>query len=81
MGFHMARTDLRKRVKTMPRKGDEVLKQQARRYARQFLAKKYYLEYRELYKAYMINRGVKPNTTTGEKLVDERELLKENGNA
>ena len=59
----------------------EILKDQARRYARQFLAKKYYLEYRELYKAYMINRGVKPNTTQGEKLIDERELLKENGNA
>ena len=59
----------------------ELLKDQARRYARQFLAKKYYLEYRELYKAYMINRGVKPNITRGERLVDERELMKENGNA
>lgn len=65
----------------MPKTEEEKIREQATRYARQFLAQKYYLEYRELYKAFIINRGVKPNTTAKEMLIDEREVMKENENA
>ena len=42
-------------------------------YASRFLANKYKAEYRELYRAYLINRGipVRKNTT----IVDEREMM------
>ena len=63
----------------MTKDEERKIRLQARIYARQFIAEKYYEEYRELYKAYIINRGVKPNKTAREvPLVDERELMKEN---
>lgn len=66
----------------MTKDEERKIRLQARAYARQFIAEKYYEEYRELYKAYIINRGVKPNKTAKETpLVDERELMKENQNA
>ena len=60
----------------------ELLKQQkfnnvkirmkAAAYAKTFLAKKYYEEYKELYTAYLHNRGYTTRATT--KMVDERQL-------
>ena len=47
-------------------------------YARLFLAKKYYEEYQELYRAYCINRGVKlkpAGRPTKASDVDERVIL------
>lgn len=56
---------------------EALLKRKATAYARRFLVDKYYEEYRELYRAYIINRGVKPHKTAREtQLVDERELMK-----
>lgn len=56
---------------------DEVMKIRARAasYAQSFLANKYYEEYKELYDAYLTNRGVK--TRRGRVMSDERELVKE----
>lgn len=45
------------------------------KYAQDFLVQKYQEEYRELYEAYLENRGVVTKPERG-KLVDERELLK-----
>ena len=60
----------------------ELLKQQkfnnikirtkAAAYAKTFLAKKYYEEYRELYEAYLRNRGYTTRATTV--MVDERTI-------
>ena len=51
----------------------QKLRNKAQRYAVAFLMQKYRTEYKELYKAYLINRGVELHL---EPLVDERELLK-----
>ena len=47
----------------------------AANYAQRFLAKKYYEEYQELYRAYLINRGAKVRGPI--EVVDERLLIKE----
>ncbi len=49
------------------------LRIEAAKYARAFLVTKYKQEYNELYRAYLINRGV----SVRKNLVDERELLDE----
>ena len=56
---------------------DDVMKIRAKAasYAQSFLANKYYEEYKELYDAYLTNRGVK--TRRGRVMSDERELVKE----
>ena len=43
-------------------------------YAKTFLVNKYHDEYRELYRAYLTNRGV---SIRASKVVDERQLLAE----
>lgn len=48
----------------------------ANRYAQDFLVQKYNEEYRELYEAYLLNRGVSPMKRRTDELVDEREILK-----
>ena len=47
----------------------------AANYAQRFLAKKYYEEYQELYRAYLTNRGVTIRRPTN--VIDERLLAKE----
>lgn len=47
----------------------------AANYAQRFLAKKYYEEYQELYRAYLINRGVAVREQGN--VIDERLLVKE----
>jgi hypothetical protein len=47
----------------------------AANYAQRFLAKKYYEEYQELYRAYLTNRGIKVRNNAS--IVDERLLIKE----
>jgi hypothetical protein len=51
------------------------IRAKAASYAQSFLANKYYDEYKELYDAYLVNRGVK--IRRGRVLQDERELVKE----
>jgi hypothetical protein len=53
---------------------NEVIKIRAKAasYAQSFLANKYYEEYKELYDAYLVNRGV--STRRGRVLTDEREV-------
>ena len=53
---------------------NEVMKIRAKAasYAQSFLANKYYEEYKELYDAYLVNRGV--STRRGRVLTDEREV-------
>jgi hypothetical protein len=53
---------------------NEVMKIRAKAasYAQSFLANKYYEEYKELYDAYLVNRGV--STRRGRVLTDEREI-------
>jgi hypothetical protein len=51
------------------------IRAQAASYAKTFLANKYRDEYDELYRAYLINRGV--TTRTSKDMVDERNLVKE----
>ena len=46
------------------------IRAQAASYAQSFLANKYYEEYKELYDAYLINRGV--TTRRGRVMKDER---------
>ena len=52
---------------------NEIMKIRARAasYAQSFLANKYYDEYKELYDAYLVNRGV--STRRGRVITDERE--------
>jgi hypothetical protein len=56
---------------------NEVIKIRAKAasYAQSFLANKYYEEYKELYDAYLINRGV--STRRGRIITDERKLTNE----
>jgi hypothetical protein len=56
---------------------DDTMKIRAKAasYAQSFLANKYYEEYKELYDAYLVNRGV--NIRRGRVILDERELVKE----
>ena len=56
---------------------DDTMKIRARAasYAQSFLANKYYEEYKELYDAYLVNRGV--NIRRSRVVLDERELVKE----
>lgn len=49
----------------------------ANRYAQDFLVQKYNEEYRELYEAYLLNRGFTPIKRIRQELVDEREILKQ----
>ena len=51
------------------------IRAKAASYAQGFLANKYYEEYKELYDAYLTNRGV--TTRRGRVMSDERELVKE----
>jgi hypothetical protein len=51
------------------------IRAKAASYAQSFLANKYYEEYKELYDAYLINRGV--STRRGRVLTDERTTVKE----
>jgi hypothetical protein len=51
------------------------IRAQAASYAKTFLANKYRDEYDELYRAYLVNRGV--TTRTSKNMVDERSLIKE----
>lgn len=44
----------------------------AANYAQRFLAKKYYEEYQELYRAYLVNRGI--NVRNSVTMIDERLL-------
>jgi uncharacterized protein (UPF0305 family) len=54
------------------------IRAQAASYAKTFLANKYRNEYDELYRAYLVNRGV--TTRTSKNMVDERELTTEGEN-
>jgi len=51
------------------------IRAQAASYAKTFLANKYRDEYDQLYRAYLVNRGV--TTRTSRNMVDEREMVKE----
>lgn len=51
------------------------IRAKAASYAQSFLANKYYEEYKELYDAYLINRGV--STRRGRVITDERTTVKE----
>jgi len=51
------------------------IRAKAASYAQSFLANKYYDEYKELYDAYLINRGV--TTRRGRVIADERISTKE----
>ena len=51
------------------------IRAKASEYAKTFLAQKYREEYQELYRAYLINRGV--NVRTQGNVADERLLVKE----
>lgn len=53
------------------------IKASASAYAKTFLARKYHLEYSELYQAYLLNRGISPRRSPNAPLVDEREILKD----
>ena len=53
----------------------QLIRTKAAEYAKTFLAQKYYEEYQELYRAYLLNRGI--NVRTQGNLVDERLLVKE----
>lgn len=48
---------------------------QAASYAKRFLANKYYQEYKELYDAYLVNRGI--NIRRGRVVKDERVITNE----
>jgi hypothetical protein len=54
------------------------IRAQAASYAKTFLANKYRDEYDQLYRAYLVNRGV--TTRTSKNMVDERELTTEGEN-
>ena len=56
---------------------DDTMKIRARAasYAQSFLANKYYEEYKELYDAYLLNRGI--TIRRGRVMKDERKLVKE----
>jgi hypothetical protein len=56
---------------------DDTIKIRAKAasYAQSFLANKYYEEYKELYDAYLINRGV--TTRRGRVIADERTITNE----
>lgn len=56
---------------------NDVMKMRAKAasYAQSFLANKYYEEYKELYDAYLINRGI--NTRRGRVMADERVVTNE----
>ena len=60
----------------MKNKNSEHVKERvaAQRYAFKFLANKYHEEYRELYQAYLINRGI--TVRAKQEIIDERELKK-----
>jgi hypothetical protein len=51
------------------------IRAKAASYAQSFLANKYYEEYKELYDAYLINRGI--STRRSKVLIDERTTVKE----
>ena len=51
------------------------IRAKAASYAQSFLANKYYEEYKELYDAYLINRGV--TTRRGRVMADERVVTSE----
>lgn len=56
---------------------NDVMKMRAKAasYAQSFLANKYYEEYKELYDAYLINRGI--TTRRGRVMTDERVITSE----
>jgi len=64
---------MRKRIMTA---NDTIkIRAKAASYAQSFLANKYYEEYKELYDAYLINRGI--STRRGRVLTDERVVTDE----
>ena len=54
---------------------NNTIRSAATKYARDFIIAKYYEEFTELYRAYLINRGI-PVRVLKKELVDERKLLK-----
>ena len=52
-----------------------LIRAKAAEYAKTFLAQKYHDEYQELYRAYLINRGI--NVRKQGNVIDERLLIKE----
>lgn len=60
----------------MTTKSVVMIRSEAAQYAKQFLARKYREEYRELYEAYCINRNV-PVRKKPMSIIDERELVRE----
>ena len=59
----------------MTRNESIKIRAKAAGYARSFLANKYYEEYKELYNAYLINRGV--TTRRSRVMADERVVTNE----
>jgi len=51
-----------------------AIRSKASAYAKKFLAQKYYDEYKELYDAYLRNRGYSTRTNKRSNLVDERTI-------
>lgn len=54
-----------------------AIRSKASAYAKKFLAQKYYDEYKELYDAYLRNRGYSTRTSKRGNLVDERAIVSE----
>ena len=49
-----------------------VIRSKAATYAKTFLVQKYYTEYKELYNAYLHNRGYTTRGTKNRNLIDEK---------
>lgn len=59
----------------LKRQQDNItIRSKAASYAKKFLAQKYYDEYKELYDAYLRNRGYSTRTSKRTDIVDEREI-------
>jgi hypothetical protein len=62
----------------LKRQQDNItIRSKASAYAKKFLAQKYYDEYKELYDAYLRNRGYSTRASKRTSMVDERELVNE----
>ena len=55
---------------------NNTMRSAATKYARDFIIAKYYEEFSELYRAYLINRGI-PVRVLKKELIDERTIVKE----
>ena len=59
----------------LKRQQDNItIRSKAASYAKKFLAQKYYDEYKELYDAYLRNRGYSTRTSKRTNMIDEREV-------